>query len=278
VTGGYLYLNERYENAGLQQVADDFQQANGQRLFRNGHMLPLGVAFVQETTVFRDYGPVAGSTLRFGYEASPPIGNNWIARQTLEVDARHYMRLGTNGVFALRFKGFNSWGNSPDFIYFGGNSEMRGYDYLQFIGHKAFFANAELRFPLIEAMLTPVGVLGGLRGTFFFNVSGAGYQGFPFTFSRSDTEIITPTLGYEFDDLGNLIPIQGTPIVVDGFRLVDGRASYGIGLQSFLLGFPMHFDWSYRTLFNKGYEDALFFGGSEAFRKVRFSFWIGYDF
>jgi outer membrane protein assembly factor BamA len=155
---------------------------------------------------------------------------------------------------------------------------MRGYEYLQFIGHKAFFANAELRFPLIEAMLTPVGVLGGLRGTFFFNVSGAGFQGLPFTFSRSDTEVITPTLGFDIDPFGNLIPIQGTPIVVDGFRLVDGRASYGIGLQSFLLGFPMHFDWSWRTLFNEGYEDALIFGGSAAFRKPRFSFWIGYDF
>ena len=37
---------------------------------------------------------------------------------------------------------------------------------------RAFFANAELRFPLIEAMLTPVGVLGGLRGVMFINVGG----------------------------------------------------------------------------------------------------------
>ncbi len=278
-TVGYLYLREEFENAGLQLISDEFQQASGNNpLFRNGHMLPLGIAFVQETTVFRDYGPVAGNTLRVGYEASPPIGNSWISRQAVDIDARNYTRIGTNGVFAVRFRGFNSWGQSPDFLYFGGNSEMRGYDYLQFIGHKAFFVNAELRFPLIEAMLTPVGVLGGLRGTFFFNVSGAGYQGYPFTFSRSDTEIITPTVGFEFDDLGNLIPIQGTPVVVDGFRLVDGRASYGIGLQSFLMGFPMHFDWSWRTLFNKDYEDTVFFGGSQAFREPRFTFWIGYDF
>jgi hypothetical protein len=279
VTGGYLHLREQYENAAVQFAANDFQTSGGgQALFRNGHMLPFGVAFVQETTVFRDYGPVAGNTFRIGYEASPRIRDNWISRQSVDVDARHYTRIGTNGVFAVRLKGFNSWGNSPDFMYFGGNSEMRGYEYLQFIGHKAFFANAELRFPLIEAMLTPVGVLGGLRGTFFFNVSGAGFQGLPFTFSRSDTEVITPTLGFDIDPFGNLIPIQGTPIVVDGFRLVDGRASYGIGLQSFLLGFPMHFDWSWRTLFNEGYEDALIFGGSAAFRKPRFSFWIGYDF
>ena len=34
-------------------------------------------------------------------------------------------------------------------------------------------------------------------------------------------------------------------------KLVDGRASYGIGLETFALGFPIHFDWSWRTLFNK---------------------------
>jgi len=52
---------------------------------------------------------------------------------------------------------------------------MRGYEYLQFIGQEAFFANAELRFPLIEAMLTPLGVLGGIRGVFFANLGAAGF-------------------------------------------------------------------------------------------------------
>jgi len=36
---------------------------------------------------------------------------------------------------------------------------MRGYDYLQFTGQRTFFANAELRFPLIDAALTPIGVV-----------------------------------------------------------------------------------------------------------------------
>ena len=34
--------------------------------------------------------------------------------------------------------------------------------------------------------------------------------------------------------------------------------SYGIGLESSLLGFPMHFDWSWKTLFNRDWEDVLF--------------------
>ena len=78
--------------------------------------------------------------------------------------------------------------------------------------------------------------------------------------------------------------------MVGGFRLQDAKGSYGIGLQTHVLGLPMHFDWSWRTLFNRDWEDALyasyalfedpsgFTSGSEWFRKVKFAFWIGYDF
>ena len=60
-----------------------------------------------------------------------------------------------------------------------------------------------------------------------------------------------------------------------------------MGLETFALGFPIHFDWSWRTLFIKDWEDALFtyqafqdgkVSGSEWLRKVKFSLWIGYDF
>jgi hypothetical protein len=39
----------------------------------------------------------------------------------------------------------------------------------------------------------------------------------------------------------------------------------------------VHFDWSYRTLFNKAWEDYNY-GSSAEFRKPRFTAWIGYDF
>jgi hypothetical protein len=77
-----------------------------------------------------------------------------------------------------------------------------------------------------------------------------------------------------------LTPIFGNPVVIDGLRLIDSRASYGISLATFALGFPAHFDWSWRTLFNRDWEEVVFAqqGGSAAFRKVKFTFWIGYDF
>jgi hypothetical protein len=88
-----------------------------------------------------------------------------LSRQTIDLEARHYLRLGGSGLLATRIRGFKSMGDYPDFLYFGGNGDLRGYDYLQFAGQNTVYANAESRFPLIEAALTPIGVIGGIRGS-----------------------------------------------------------------------------------------------------------------
>ncbi len=298
--GGYVNYQEAFDDPALEQYSQQYQAAQfGRQLFNNGSMMPLGLAFTQETTVFREFGPLAGSTMRIGYEAAPKIGS-MLSRQTVDVDARRYLRLGGTGLLAMRAKGFHSWGDNPDFMYFGGNSEMRGYDYLSFVGQDAFFLNGELRFPLIEAMATPIGILGGIRGTLFANLGGASWQSQPFKAWTSSSSIEQPIIGYT--RTGVAIPGPATPI--DGFRLVDSRASYGVSLQTFALGFPVHFDWSWKTLFNRDWEDVLFVqqglaeklgepylrglvvptadqirgAGSSWFRKPKFSVWIGYDF
>jgi outer membrane protein assembly factor BamA len=241
--------------------------------------MPFSVSFVQETTVFREFGPLAGNTMRLSYEVAPKVGS-LLSRQTIDTDLRYYQRLFGTGVLAMRFRGFKSTGLYPDFLYFGGMSEMRGYDYLQFLGQNAVFTDVELRFPIIEAMLTPLGVLGGVRGVLFFNM-GAGWfpnQGFkwysndPLTYQQQTGVTVDPVTG-------DLVGIYADPVTITGFRLQDSRASYGVGLETFVLGFPMHFDWSWRTMFNHAWEDA-YFGPAVAaeWRKARFSFWIGYDF
>jgi outer membrane protein assembly factor BamA len=272
MSGGLVNYNEEFADPLLQDEADRYQEENfGTRLFNSGMMVPLGISFIQETTVFREYGPLSGSTMRLSFEAAPKIGNT-LSRQTVDVDARYYARIGANGVFAVRAVGFKSWGDSPGYMFFGGNSEMRGYDYRQFVGHKAFYGNAELRYPLIHAMATPIGVLGGIRGVFFFNIGGAGLDGQPFNAWASGSETFPAQIGPG----GAVIR---PPQRIDGFRLVDARASYGIGLETFALGFPIHFDWSYRTAFNKEWEQYLLGPiGAEEFRRVKFAVWMGYDF
>ena len=287
-SGGYMHLSERYNSEILQEQSQQYQTDQyGNPIFRNGHMIPLGISIVRETTVFREYGPVAGNTFKISFYGSPGDGVKWLQRQTLDVDVRHYQRIVANGVLALRLKGFKSWGQNADYLYFGGNSEMRGYEYLQFIGHKAFFANVELRYPMIDAALTPIGTIGGLRGVLFFNIGGGVFNNQDFRPFVSQTEPVPLFLGYQPDPIfGIPIPVYGPDIPVSGFRLVDSQASFGIGLQTSLLGFPMHFDWSWKTKFNRFYEDVVFYyagslvnmSGADVFRRVKFQFWVGYDF
>ena len=281
LSAGLINFNEHYNDASLDELAKQYQtDIYGRPLYNSGTILPLGIAFVQETTVFREFGPLAGNTVRLAYDMSPGAGS-LLSRQTVDLDARLYKRIAGNALLALRARGFRSWGAYPDFTYFGGNSEMRGYDYLQFVGQNAVFGNAELRFPLIEAMLTPVGILGGIRGVLFFNIGAGWWDDTGFQFWTNKTEQYTPLVGYDIDPTtGFPVPVYGAPVSVSGFRLVGGRASYGIGLETFALGFPIHFDWSWRTLFDKTWENLLFGSqvAADQWRKGRFQFWIGYDF
>ena len=280
LSGGVLQYAQEFNDPGLQDYSETFQQQQfGRQLLQSGLYVPLGVSFIQETTVFREFGPLAGNTMRLAYEISPALGET-LGRQTADVDARYYMRIGGTGLIALRAKGFKSWGDSPDFMYFGGNSEMRGYQYLEFIGSESAFLNAEVRFPFIEAMLTPLGVLGGIRGVLFANMGGGRFEGQPFKWWSGGGDTYTPVVGFTQGFQNSQTPIFGRPTRVDGFRLIDARASYGLGLETFALGFPVHFDWAWRTLLNKNWEDLLFAadGGSAAFRKLKFAMWIGYDF
>ena len=144
-------------------------------------------------------------------------------------------------------------------------------------------ANAELRFPLIEAALTPIGVIGGIRGVFFAGVGGAwfpdqksanpcaGGGASNFKFLTNETQLCQVITGAQARRVRQ--PDSSSPIRspdcnrrrstmlrgrCTGFRLQDARASYGIGLETFALGFPIHFDWSWRTMFNKDWEDVVF--------------------
>ena len=288
LSAGVFNSRESFNDPNLRAQSESFQiREFGTTLFQDGTYMPLGVRYVQETTVLREFGPVSGNTVMFGYTYAPGAGG-LLSRQTLDVDARYYMRLAESGVLAFRARAFRSWGEFPDFTFFGGNSEMRGYDYLEFLGHKSIYANAELRFPLIEAMLTPIGVLGGIRGTFFFNFGVAGLAGQPLRIWNRDPVTVRPVVDYVGDpDTQSVRAVFGDPVTVSGFRLDNARASYGIGLTTYAIGFPIHFDWSWLTLFNQQWENAVFayaatrrgvVHGSDAFRRVRFQMWIGYDF
>jgi hypothetical protein len=118
---------------------------------------------------------------------------------------------------------------------------------------------------------------------FFANMGGGHFEGQPFEWFARKDKVVTPVIGYKPGEFfGTQEPIYGPPRTISGLRLVDARASYGVGLETFALGFPVHIDWSWKTLFNRDWEDAIFSapclydgqrycGGSEEFRKPKVS-------
>ena len=88
LSAGLLQFKQAYQQQELQDLADQFQEETyGRTLFNSGQFMPLGVEYIQETTVFREYGPLAGNTVRLGYEYAPSMGD-FMSRQTAELDAR----------------------------------------------------------------------------------------------------------------------------------------------------------------------------------------------
>jgi hypothetical protein len=250
---GVYRINEQFENPAVEQLVRERAAELGVPYILNrGTVVPFGLSLVSETTRFREFGPLSGHTYSLGVQFSPSFGGN-LSRTTLEGDLRKYFRIGQGTVFAARVKGFKSTGDNPDFFYFGGNMELRGYPYLSIAGNEGFFANLEFRFPLIDLMKTPLGILGPVRGTLYAGIGGAKFKGEDYTFASSD-----PGVSYVND------PLFGEP--VSGFHLVDGRASFGIGLQFFFLGYPLHFDWSKLTDLKVTSNNT------------RFDFWVGFDF
>jgi outer membrane protein assembly factor BamA len=171
----------------------------------------------------------------------------------VDADARKYLRLGsTSTLLALRLRGYYSGGDNPGVFYFGGNMELRGYQYLGFAGNPGFFGNVEIRFPIVNLAATPIGILGPIRGTLFFGAGGAKVKGETWQFGTGQ-----PGVSYVND--------QVFGEAVSGYHLIDGRASYGLGLQLFFLGYPLHFDWSRVTDLKKS-------------APWKFDFWLGFDF
>ncbi|HKF67471.1 MAG TPA: hypothetical protein VKB36_13100, partial [Vicinamibacterales bacterium] len=93
LSAGFMNIDQQFNDPNLQAISTAYQQAvTGQNLTTSGSMVPLSLAFVRETTVFREYGPLAGSTARIAYEYAPGVGGGLLSRRTFDVDARHYLR------------------------------------------------------------------------------------------------------------------------------------------------------------------------------------------
>ncbi|MCX6557488.1 MAG: BamA/TamA family outer membrane protein, partial [Candidatus Aminicenantes bacterium] len=228
-TRAELYLSVFHQTEDSDLFYYGYKLPYGQ--FFNGMAMPLEVALVSETTRFANYGPNMGHTFKFSVSKYISLFSDSLDAFILEGDFRKYLRIDNQSLLAFRLSGFYSGGTNPLLFWSGGNNTLRAADFRSLIGNKGFFFNAEFRFPLVMAALTPIGIIGPVRGVFFFDLGGVWFNDQPFVFSK------------------------------DG-KLQDSLASLGYGIEFFLFGYPLHVEWVYKTDFqNTTYNGINFWIG-----------------
>jgi outer membrane protein assembly factor BamA len=209
--------------------------------FFDGYAIPIRLSLVGETTRFMRTGPLMGHTFKFSFSKYIKAGSNFLDAYELEGDIRKYVRISNSSLLAFRAVGYKSGGPNALLYWTGGNNTIRSAEFLRLVGNNMFLFNAEFRFPIIQVALTPIGLIGPINGTFFFDFGGVWYNGQKFKVFKDK------------DEAGR------------SFQLEDAISSYGFGLEFFLFGYPMHVDWVWRTDWKqKSYQGA--------------TFWVGFDF
>jgi len=189
----------------LISISDDFPVVQG--------------ALVGDSAVYAEYGGVAGRRWRLNANYAPNLKQGGGAVTSgVDLDFRQYLPITRRSNLAMRLFAGASSGNNPSPYYFGGLDTLRGSDLYEFAGDRAFFANLEYRFPLIDILASPTLSFQGIRGNIFVDVGGAWYHDAQsFRFYDSETG-----------------------------ALRDAIAAYGFGLTVQLFGLDLNWDFARR--------------------------------
>ncbi len=242
-TGGYFlgsYPFSRYyrvdgELGFLSRQLPDYavQNADGSQLYfspaRTDNFPQVRASLIGDTTIYQSWGPQSGRRFALSANYAPdfkknptvdgsPPGSNLAAG--LSLDFRQYLKISRRIVFAFRLYGAASRGNAPDVYAFGGLDTLRGFDYRAIIGNSVAYGNFEIRVPLIDYLILPIGGFRDIRGRMFFDIGGGALKNQSFQFWTTKD---------------------------NGLRLVDGLASWGFGFELNFLGLPLHWDFARRT-------------------------------
>ena len=193
-------------------------------------------SLVGDGAVFAPWGGVSGRRWRLSADWAPDTDASGTLTSTLAVDFRQYLSLTRRSNLAFRFVGLVREGNFVTPFYFGGLDTLRGFEFRSIVGDRGFFANLELRFPLVDLLATPIFNFQGIRAIFFLDVGGAWFDEFQeFDFWDSEND-----------------------------RLGDAVSSYGFGITARIFGLDWNFDYAKRWDFDKtlsdGYESSFWIG------------------
>jgi len=105
-----------------------------------------GLAYVFDSAMWGMTGPIKGRRMRLSADAA--FGQ--IHYATFEADLRQYWNLRKWYTVAARMYAATSHGDTPQTLYLGGSSTLRGYDYGALVGNHALLGSVEFRFPLVR--------------------------------------------------------------------------------------------------------------------------------
>ncbi len=134
------------------------------------------IAFVGDTTMWREWTPYTGSRYRIELEQSFPALGSQLSITNVIFDARRYFGLGRRPTIAARLLLGGSFGRDKSYFYLGGIDTLRGYNYEELVGTRIGLLNLEVRVPFIDVLHFgwPIQwTLGGIRGIAFADVGGA---------------------------------------------------------------------------------------------------------
>ncbi|CAI8010103.1 Tol-Pal system protein TolB [Geodia barretti] len=134
------------------------------------------IAFVGDTTMWREWTPYTGSRYRIELEQSFPALGSELSLTNVIFDARRYFGLGRRSTVAARLLLGGSFGDDRSYFYLGGIDTLRGYNYEELVGTRIGLLNFEVRIPFIDVLHFgwPVQwTLGGIRGIAFADLGGA---------------------------------------------------------------------------------------------------------
>ncbi len=211
--------------------------------YQRGHFLLGTAAYTFDNILWGSVGPINGHRERLSYTCSIPLaGEESTANefQSLQLDARRYLRVNNDVQIALRLAGGGSWGPSPQRFFVGGSTNwinakywkadtdstantlhsdvsdlyyadhiqpLRGAAVYQAQGDHYLLANTELRFTMLRYLVTgwPAQlVLYNLRGALFMDAGTAWYHDGDFDAVDDDGHLEDLLMGYGWGVRANL--------------------------------------------------------------------------
>ena len=186
ITGLGAYVNypfDRYHRLDFEfsmyskPFSFNFQTREPLDPFDDRGLLTMGsIAFVGDTTMWREWAPYTGSRYRIELEQSFPALGSELSLTNVIFDARRYFGLGRRSTVAARLLLGGSFGADRSYFYLGGIDTLRGYNYEELVGTRIGLLNFELRIPFIDVLHFgwPIQwTIGGIRGIAFADVGGA---------------------------------------------------------------------------------------------------------